>query len=89
MSGTRANRQARVIKVNYHYAERTTAWHVTARLFLPRTRVYAAECRRKAQVPERLDQQTKAEIALDELDQAGSCGDAMPARRATPITATS
>ncbi len=81
----RANRQARV---NCHDAERTAAWHVTARPFLPKTRVYAAECRRKAQVPERLDQQTKAEIALDELDQAGACGSTIPARRATPITAT-
>ena len=60
------------VTVNCHYAERTLAWPVTTRLFLPE-REWAtdpARCRR-AGVPEKeMIVQTKYEIALKLLDEA-------------------
>ena len=62
------------VTVNCHYAERTLAWPVATRLYLPRDWVEDDERRRKAHVPETLTFQTKAEIALDLLDQANAWG---------------
>lgn len=59
--------------VNCVYAERTVAWPVASRLYLPRE--WAGDPARcaKAHVPEEIAFQTKAEIALDLLDEADEC----------------
>lgn len=58
------------VTVNCHYAERTLAWPVATRLYLPRE--WTADPVRcdKAHVPPALQFQTKAEIALDLVDEA-------------------
>jgi SRSO17 transposase len=58
------------VTVNCHYAERTLAWPVNTRLYLPKP--WASDPVRRAQVhvPEQIEFQTKAEIALALLDQA-------------------
>ena len=61
------------VTVNCHYAERTLAWPVATRLYLPHEWVDDAERRRRARVPEELLFQTKAEIALALLDEARAC----------------
>lgn len=62
------------VTVNCHYAERTLAWPVATRLYLPQAwTADPARCRR-AHVPNELRFQTKAEIALDLLDQARAAG---------------
>jgi SRSO17 transposase len=60
------------VTVNCHYAERTLAWPVASRLYLPERWCDDAERRAAAQVPDALSFQTKAEIALDLLAQAKS-----------------
>ena len=62
------------VTVNCHYAERTLAWPVATRLYLPREWTADAERCKRAHVPETVKFQTKAEIALALLDEAQTCG---------------
>jgi len=62
------------VAVNCHYAERTIAWPVAPRLYLPEHWAGDAERRKKAKVPEGLAFRTKPEIALELLDRARSWG---------------
>jgi SRSO17 transposase len=62
------------VTVNCHYAERTIAWPVATRLYLPKKWANDAARRDKAKVPAAIPFQTKQEIALDLLDQADSWG---------------
>src|SRR5512142_2312831 len=62
------------VAVNCHYAERTLAWPVATRLYLPKDWASDAGRRTKAKVPEELTFQTKPQIALDLLDQAAAWG---------------
>jgi|SRR5437868_3179506 len=62
------------VSVNCHYAERTLAWPVSTRLYLPREWTQDAVRRQKAHIPEEIPFQTKAEIALALLDEANECG---------------
>jgi len=61
------------VTVNCHYAERTLAWPVATRLYLPQEWVQDAERRQRAHVPPESSFQTKAEIALALLDEARAC----------------
>src|SRR5919199_3755779 len=58
------------VTVNCHYAERTLAWPVSTRLYLPKEWTKDPERRKQAHVPEDVRFETKAELALDLLDQA-------------------
>ena len=58
------------VTVNCHYAERTIAWPVATRLYLPTLWAHDADRRAKAKVPEEVTFQTKPQIALDLLDRA-------------------
>ena len=62
------------VTVNCHYAERTLAWPVATRLYLPKPWANDPARRQKAQVPEGIEFQTKPAIALDLLDQADPWG---------------
>ena len=62
------------VTVNCHYAERTLAWPVATRLYLPQGWAEDATRRKQAHVPEAVSFQTKAEIALALLDEATACG---------------
>src|SRR6202162_653112 len=62
------------VSVNCHYAERTLAWPVATRLYLPKQWADDPVRRRKAQVPEGIEFQTKPEIALGLLDKADAWG---------------
>ena len=62
------------VGVNCVYAERTLCWPVASRLYLPESWAVDAERRQRAQVPEEVSFQTKAEIALALLDEARQCG---------------
>jgi len=62
------------VSVNCHYAERTIAYPISSGLYLPQEWVSDVERRKRAQVPEEVVFQTKAEIALGILDQANSWG---------------
>jgi SRSO17 transposase len=62
------------VTVNCHYAERTLAWPVATRLYLPQGWAEDAGRRKQAHVPEALSFQTKAEIALALLEEANACG---------------
>ena len=62
------------VTVNCHYAERTLAWPVATRLYLPQAWAEDAARRKQAHVPEAVTFQTKAEIALALLDEARACG---------------
>src|SRR5712691_4880268 len=62
------------VTVNCHYAERTLAWPVATRLYLPREWAEDAERRQQAHVPEAVMFQTKAALALALLDEANACG---------------
>ena len=62
------------VTVTCHYAERTLAWPVATRLYLPEGWVGDEERRKRAHVPTDLPFQTKAEIALALLDEANRCG---------------
>lgn len=58
------------VTVNCHYAERTIAWPVGTRLYLPKEWTQDRERCEAVYVPDDVVFQTKAEIALDLLDQA-------------------
>jgi len=62
------------VTVNCHYAERTLAWPVTTRLYLPESWAADAARRQTVQVPLAIGFQTKVEIALALLDQANAWG---------------
>src|SRR5579883_2297535 len=62
------------VTVNCHYAERTIAWPVASRLYLPQAWARDPARREKAQVPKEVVFQTKPAIALDLLDQAKALG---------------
>jgi len=62
------------VTVNCYYAERTVAWPVSTRLYLPQEWIDDTPRRQKAQVPETGKFQTKAELALALLDQAKAWG---------------
>ena len=62
------------VSVNCHYAERTLAWPVATRLYLPQDWAGDADRRARAKVPPGIVFQTKAAIALDLLDQAQAWG---------------
>ena len=69
-SGTLGKKGNCQITVNCHYAERTVAWPVATRLYLPRHWAEDLPRRAKAHVPEEVCFQTKPQIALALLDQA-------------------
>jgi SRSO17 transposase len=62
------------VSVNCHYAERTLAWPVATRLYLPKDWAGDADRRAQAKVPSEVSFQTKPQIALDLLDQAQAWG---------------
>src|SRR5512143_3523306 len=62
------------VAVNCHYAERTVAWPVATRLYLPESWAGDRERCRKAKVPEDVAFQTKPQIALALLDRANAWG---------------
>ncbi len=62
------------VTVNCHYAERTLAWPVATRLYLPAGWAEDQERRKRAHIPKAIAFQTKAEIALALLDEANRCG---------------
>jgi SRSO17 transposase len=62
------------VTVNCHYAERTIAWPVATRLYLPKEWANDPTRCAKAKVPKEVQFQTKPAIALDLLDQADSWG---------------
>jgi SRSO17 transposase len=62
------------VTVNCHYAERTLAWPVATRLYLPKPWAEDPVRRAKAHVPAAVLFQAKWEIALDLLDQANAWG---------------
>jgi SRSO17 transposase len=62
------------VAVNCHYAERTIAWPVSTRLYLPEPWARDAGRRKTAKVPEEVVFRTKPQIALELLDQARSWG---------------
>src|SRR5262252_5885579 len=62
------------VTVNCHYAERTLAWPVATRLYLPQEWVADEARRKQAHVPAAVRFQTKAELALALLDEANVCG---------------
>jgi SRSO17 transposase len=62
------------VAVNCHYAERTIAWPVATRLYLPKEWADDLPRRQKAKVPEEVAFQTKPEIALGLLDRAKGWG---------------
>src|SRR5215831_18141005 len=62
------------VTVNCHYAERTIAWPVATRLYLPKDWANDADRRAKAKVPADVAFQTKPAIALGLLDQAQAWG---------------
>src|SRR5271163_4887597 len=62
------------VTVNCHYAERTLAWPVATRLYLPKEWANDPERRKKAHVPKKVEFQTKPEIALALLDHAKELG---------------
>jgi SRSO17 transposase len=62
------------VAVNCHYAERTIAWPVATRLYLPKDWAGDADRRKRAKVPEEVAFRTKPEIALELLDRAKQWG---------------
>src|SRR5271154_4903307 len=62
------------VTVNCHYAERTMAWPVATRLYLPKEWAADTERRAQAKVPKEVVFQTKPQIALDLLDRARRLG---------------
>jgi SRSO17 transposase len=58
------------VTVNCHYAERTLAWPVATRLYLPKEWAFDPVRRAKAKVPDDVAFATKPEIALALLDHA-------------------
>jgi SRSO17 transposase len=62
------------VTVNCHYAERTIAWPIATRLYLPEHWADDADRRKRAQVPEGIAFRTKPQIALELLDRARDWG---------------
>src|SRR5262249_62423637 len=62
------------VTVNCHYAEKTVAWPVATRLYLPAVWADDVARRQKAHVPQEVTFQTKPEIALALLDEACRLG---------------
>ncbi len=62
------------VTVNCHYAERTWAWPVATRLYLPEEWARDEARRQKAHVPATIAFPTKPAIALDLLDRAKAVG---------------
>src|SRR6185437_15233994 len=62
------------VAVTCHYAERTLAWPLDARLYLPASWATDAAARARTHVPEAVGFQTKPEIALALLDEARALG---------------
>jgi SRSO17 transposase len=62
------------VSVNCHYAERTIAWPLASRLYLPQDWCADATRRTKAHIPDEVQFQTKPQIALALLDQAREWG---------------
>jgi SRSO17 transposase len=62
------------VTVNCTYAERTLAWPIATRLYLPHEWITDPERRKRAHVPPEVVAQTKWEIALDFVDQANTWG---------------
>ena len=62
------------VTVNCHYAERTIAWPVFTRLYLPKDWAFDEKRRQKAKVPKEVTFQTKQQIALALLDKADQLG---------------
>src|SRR5215471_10535794 len=67
-SGTLGKTANCQITVNCHYAERTLAWPVATRLYLPAPWADDIDRRQKAKVPEEVSFRTKPQIALELLD---------------------
>jgi SRSO17 transposase len=61
------------VTVNCHYAERTLAWPVATRLYLPEGWAGDEERRKRAHIPKDIGFQTKAKIALALLDEVNRC----------------
>ena len=61
------------VTVNCQYAERTLAWPVATRLYLPQGWAEDEARRKRAHVPKDVAFQTKAAIALALLDEANRC----------------
>jgi SRSO17 transposase len=62
------------VTVNCHYGERSFAFPVSTRLYLPKSWCDDAKRMKQAGVPEDIVFKTKAEIALLLLDEANECG---------------
>jgi SRSO17 transposase len=73
-SGTLGKKGNCQVTVNCHYAERTVAWPVATRLYLPRSWAEDPIRRQRAHVPPEVSFQTKPQIALDLLDRARAWG---------------
>lgn len=58
------------VSVNCHYAERTLAWPISTRLYLPKQWAEDEARRERAHVPREIEFRTKPQIALELLDQA-------------------
>src|SRR5437763_16675729 len=69
-SGTLGKRGNCQVTVNCHYAERTLAWPIATRLYLPAAWASDSARRKAAKVPEEVVFQTKPELALELLDRA-------------------
>ncbi len=62
------------VAVTCHYAERTLAWPVATRLYLPKRWAEDRDLRRAAHVPDDVPFRTKPQLALALLDEANALG---------------